>query len=68
MKIGVYSFEDGKEPKDLEKQIKVLKKQLRIAVEALKSLRTEQTVIDKATGDVYYIWDYALKQIKELDK
>ena len=27
MKIGVYSFEDGKEPKDLKKQIKVLKKQ-----------------------------------------
>lgn len=45
-----------------------LEKQLKIAVEALKSLRTEQTVIDKATGNVYYIWDYALKQIKELSK
>lgn len=45
-----------------------LEKQLKIAVEALKSLRTEQTVIDKATGDVYYIWDYALRQIKELDE
>lgn len=45
-----------------------LEKQLKIAVEALKSLRAERTVIDKATGDVYYIWDYALEQIKELDK
>ena len=45
-----------------------LEKQLEIAVEALESLRTKKTVIDKVTGDVYYIWDYALEQIKELDK
>ena len=45
-----------------------LEKQLKIAVEALESLRTKKTVIDKVTGDVCYIWDYALKQIKELDK
>ena len=45
-----------------------LEKQLKIAVEALESLRTEKTVIDKVTGDVYYIWDYALMQIEELDK
>lgn len=45
-----------------------LRQQLDIAVKALKSLRKEQTVVDMATGDVYYIWDYALKQIKELEK
>ena len=45
-----------------------LEKQLKIAVEALESLRTEKTVMDKVTGDIYYIWDYALEQIKELDK
>lgn len=45
-----------------------LEKQLKIAVEALESLRTKKTVIDKVTGDVYYIWDYALEQIKELEK
>ena len=45
-----------------------LEKQLKIAVEALEYLRTKKTVIDKVTGDVYYIWDYALEQIKELDK
>ena len=45
-----------------------LEKQLKIAVEALESLRTKKTVIDKVTGDVCYIWDYALEQIKELDK
>ena len=37
MKIGVYSFEEGKEPKDLEKEIKKLKKQLKVAVKCLKS-------------------------------
>ena len=45
-----------------------LEKQLKIAIKALESLRTKKTVIDKATGDVCYIWDYALEQIKELDK
>ena len=45
-----------------------LKKQLDIAIKTLESLRTKKTVIDKVTGDVYYIWDYALAQIKELDK
>lgn len=35
MKIGVYTFQEGKEPKDLENKIKKLKKQLKIAVEAL---------------------------------
>ena len=45
-----------------------LERQLKIAVYALESLRTKKTVIDKVTGDVCYIWDYALEQIKELDK
>ena len=45
-----------------------LEKQLKIAIEALESLRTKKTVIGKVTGDVCYIWDYALEQIKELDK
>ena len=53
---------------ELQLKVNKLEKQLKIAVEALESLRTEKTVIDKATGDAYYIWDYALKQIKELDK
>lgn len=46
----------------------VIEKQLEIAVKALESLRTKKTVIDKVTGDVCYILDYALEQIKELDK
>ena len=46
----------------------MLEKQLEIAIEALESLRTKKTVIDKVTGDVCYIWDYALEQIKELDR
>lgn len=58
MKVGVYSFEDGKEPKDLEKQIKVLKKQLKIAVEALE----EYTTFCRHPAEE------ALEQIKELDK
>ena len=45
-----------------------LEKQLKIAIEALESLRTKKTVIDKVTGDVCYIWGYALEQINELDK
>ena len=45
-----------------------LEKQLKIAIKALESLRTKKTVIDKVTGDVCYIWDYALKKIKELDR
>ena len=45
-----------------------LEKKLDIAIKALESLRTKKTVIDKVTGDVCYIWDYALEQIKELDK
>ena len=45
-----------------------LEKQLEIAVKALESLRTKKTVIDKVTGDVCYIWDYALEKIKELDR
>ena len=45
-----------------------LQEKLEIAVEALESLRTKKTVIDNVTGDVCYIWDYALEQIKELDK
>ena len=45
-----------------------LEKQLKIAIKALESIRTKKTVIDKVTGDVCYIWDYALEKIKELDK
>ena len=45
-----------------------LEKQLKIAIEALESLRMKKTVIDKATGDVCYIWDYALEKIKEFDR
>lgn len=63
MKIGVYSFPEGKEPKDLEKQIRILKKQLEIAIEGLMTILND--------GDDY--WDkcqaqYYLTQIKELDK
>ena len=53
---------------ELQLKVNKLEKQLKIAVEALESLRTKKTVIDKVTGDAYYIWDYALEQIKELDK
>lgn len=31
MKIGVYTFHDGKEPKDLENEIKKLKELLKLA-------------------------------------
>lgn len=66
MKVGVYSFEDGKEPKDLEKQIKVLKKQLKIAVRALKDSRYlfyQSSQIIAGDGIAK-----CLKEMKELDK
>lgn len=59
MKIGVYTFNTGEEPKDLKKENAKLKKQLAIAVEALDSLR----------GICFpQRAEKALKQIKELDK
>lgn len=63
MKVGVYSFEDKKEPKDLEKQIKVLKEQLKIATEGLMTILND--------GDDY--WDkcqaqWYLDKLKESDK
>lgn len=64
---GMTNIDCGKQGYKTDKEI-VLEKQLKIAVEALESLRTKKTVIDKVTGDAYYIWDYALNQIKELDK
>ena len=66
MKLGVYSFGEGKEPKDLEKQIKVLKKQLEIAVECLEYYGDECLYEYWEKG--YEIAQDALKQIKELDK
>lgn len=66
MKVGVYSFGEGKEPKDLEKQIKVLKKQLEIAVECLEYYGDECLYEYWEKG--YEIAQDALKQIKELDK
>lgn len=80
MKIGVYSFPEGKEPKDLEKQIKVLEKQLMIAEEALKQYANETVWLtgydalgNGGTDCMFYCNGYetaqkALKQIKELDK
>ena len=80
MKVGVYSFEDGKEPKDLEKQIKVLNKQLDVAEEALKQYADETVWLTgyDALGNggidcMFYCNGYetaqkALEQIKELDK
>lgn len=61
MKTGVYSFEDGKEPKDLEKQIKVFKKQLEIAKKCLK-----EYAVFKCKDS--WFAETALEQIKELDK
>lgn len=63
MEIGVYFSPVRKAPKDLEEQIKVLKKQLEIAIEGLMTILND--------GDDY--WDkcqaqYYLTQIKELDK
>lgn len=72
MKVGVYSFEDGKEPKDLNKQIKVLKKQLKIAVEVLDFISTFTIIPDENTMEqvstVYRVSSNALNQIEELDK
>lgn len=67
MTVFVPTVDLGKAGYKTEREIE-LEKQLEIAVEALESLRTKKTVIDKVTGDVCYIWDYALEQIKELDK
>lgn len=62
MKIGIHTFHDGKEPKDLENKIKKLKKQLKIAIEGLITIIND--------GDDY--WDkeqadYYLNKIKELE-
>ena len=38
MKFCVYAFHEGKEPKDLENEIKRLEKKLDIAIEALDSI------------------------------
>lgn len=57
MKVGAYTFHEGKEPKDLENEIKKLKKQLKIAVEALENY----------TQTGYNVAQRALYQIKELE-
>lgn len=67
MTVFVPTVDLGKAGYKTEREIE-LEKKLEIAIKALESLRTKKTVIDKVTGDVYYIWDYALEQIKELDK
>lgn len=63
MKIGVYTFHDGKEPKDLENETKKLKKQLAIA----------KDFIFRCANDISGDWyinsaKCVLKQIEELDK
>lgn len=71
MKIGVYSFEEGKEPKDLEKQIKILEKQLKIAVDALKKYYYGNWWYGyewQEDTDGWEIAEKALEQIEELDK
>ena len=71
MKTGVYSFEAGKEPKDLEKQIKVLKEQLKVAVEALESYRDGQWWYGREWQEDCLGWEIAceaLAKIKELGK
>jgi Tat protein secretion system quality control protein TatD with DNase activity len=72
MKTGVYSFPEGKEPKDLEKQIKVLKKQLKIAVDILEVISTHTCIWDEDTKEqvsTVYNWSReALEQIEELVK
>ena len=67
MTVFVPTVDLGKAGYKTEREIE-LENKLEIAIKALESLRTKKTVIDKVTGDVYYIWDYALEQIKELDK
>ena len=67
MTVFVPTVDLGKAGYKTEREIE-LEKKLEIAIKALESLRTKKTVIDKVTGDVCYIWDYALEQIKELDK
>ena len=72
MKTGVYSFGCGKEPKDLEKQIKVLRKQLKIAVDILEVISTHTIIADEDMFEqicMVYNWSCkALDEIKELDK
>lgn len=76
MKIGVYSFQEGKEPKDLEKQIKVLEKQLKIAVDCLKKYANEDLWLDYEEGGVIYFdcifkslgYDFAQKALKKIDR
>lgn len=64
MKIGVYTFHEGKEPKDLENEIKKLKKQLEIAVEVLESFAIDE-FYDK---NVAYKSAKALNKIKKLNR
>lgn len=77
MKIGVHTFYDGKEPKDLENEIKKLKKQLKIAVEALKDtyvicFRNKDTLLHtpehNIIGGIERDCAITLEQIKELEK
>lgn len=65
MKVGAYTFHEGKEPKDLENEIKKLKKQLKIAIKTLKTIIKE----DMYNLDEHRIFiEKKLKQIKELEK
>lgn len=72
MKVGVYSFEDGKEPKDLKKRIKVLEKQLKIAIDILEIISTHTIIPDEDTveqvGMVYNWSSEALNEIEGLNK
>ena len=64
MKAGVYTFYEDKEPKDLENEIKKLKKQLKIAIKTLKTIIKE----DMYNLDEHRIFiEKKLKQIKELE-
>ena len=66
MKLGVYSFEDGKEPKDLEKQIKVLEKQLKIAVKCLRLYARGKHWYGMLNPKVYDYGDWAKETLKKI--
>ena len=50
MKIGVYSFRIGKEPKDLINEIRILKKQLNIALNCLNFLDSGKLIFKVDDG------------------
>ena len=71
MKVGAYTFHEGKEPKDLENEIKKLKKQLKIAKrginKAYKTMALGCFARQKAMEALEKAWE-RIEKLEELEK